>query len=201
MSRKKLNEHHATADKSHNTGLNQTFSSFSTESGSNELLSLQEVEKVISDARADDMTVIPVGKQCDWADFMVIATGRVIVHALDKKASYYNMENLWTAKMVQKESVEELTKAFVKSQYLLLAISDVGGCKIPISASICNIVAFILPHNRSWKLGFSGLNQTFSSSGMESGSKELLSLQEVEKVLRDVRADDMMVIPVGKQCD
>ncbi|XP_022726493.1 protein Iojap-related, mitochondrial-like [Durio zibethinus] len=142
-------------------GLNQTFSSSSAESSSKELLSLQEVEKVLSDVRADDVTVIPVGNQCDWADFMVIATGRsswhvkniaqaliykvkqkqkgakrlvlpsvqgqetgkwivvdsgrVIVHALDEKArTYYNLEKLWTVKTVQKEPVEDLTKAFVK---------------------------------------------------------------------------------------
>lgn len=58
------------------SGLNQTFSSSTVERRSNELLSLQEVEKVLSDVRADDVAVVPVGNQCDWADFMVIATGR-----------------------------------------------------------------------------------------------------------------------------
>ncbi|KAK9027793.1 hypothetical protein V6N11_067616 [Hibiscus sabdariffa] len=58
------------------SGLNRTFSSSTAESISNELLSLQEVEKVLSDVRADDVSVVPVGNQCDWADFMVIATGR-----------------------------------------------------------------------------------------------------------------------------
>ncbi|KAK8477745.1 hypothetical protein V6N13_102244 [Hibiscus sabdariffa] len=58
------------------SGLNQTFSSSAVERRSNELLSLQEVEKVLSDVRADDVSVVPVGDQCDWADFMVIATGR-----------------------------------------------------------------------------------------------------------------------------
>lgn len=58
------------------SGLNQTFSSSTVERISNELLSLQEVEKVLSDVRADDVAVVPVGNQCDWADFMVIATGR-----------------------------------------------------------------------------------------------------------------------------
>ncbi|WRX14464.1 hypothetical protein QQP08_006951 [Theobroma cacao] len=128
------------------SGLNRTFSSSSAESSGKELLSLQEVEKVLRDVRADDVTVIPVGNQCDWADFMVIATeqvkqkqkgakrlvlpsvqgqetgkwivvdsGRVIVHALDEKArAYYNLENLWTPRTVLKEPVEELTKAFVK---------------------------------------------------------------------------------------
>lgn len=62
------------------SGLNRTFSSSSAESSGKELLSLQEVEKVLSDVRADDVTVIPVGNQCDWADFMVIATGRSTWH-------------------------------------------------------------------------------------------------------------------------
>ncbi|XP_068640553.1 protein Iojap-related, mitochondrial [Aristolochia californica] len=39
-------------------------------------LDLQEVEKVLSDVKADDVKVIPVGDRCDWTDFMVIATGR-----------------------------------------------------------------------------------------------------------------------------
>lgn len=44
------------------------------------LLNLQDVEKVLSDVRADDVKVIPVGKQCDWTDFMVVATGRSTWH-------------------------------------------------------------------------------------------------------------------------
>ncbi|KAK2636710.1 hypothetical protein Ddye_031502 [Dipteronia dyeriana] len=44
------------------------------------LLNLQEVEKVLSDVKADNVTVIPVGEQCDWTDFMVIATGRSTWH-------------------------------------------------------------------------------------------------------------------------
>ncbi|KAG9446004.1 hypothetical protein H6P81_012132 [Aristolochia fimbriata] len=39
-------------------------------------LDLQEVEKVLSDVKADDVKVIPVSDRCDWTDFMVIATGR-----------------------------------------------------------------------------------------------------------------------------
>lgn len=62
------------------SGLSQTFSSSSSESSGKELLSLQEVEKILSDVRADDVTVVPVGNQCDWADFMVIATGRSSWH-------------------------------------------------------------------------------------------------------------------------
>ncbi|XP_015867969.2 protein Iojap-related, mitochondrial isoform X3 [Ziziphus jujuba] len=46
----------------------------------NELLELQEVEKVLSDVRADNVKVIPVQKHCAWADFMVIATGRSTWH-------------------------------------------------------------------------------------------------------------------------
>ncbi|GLU21806.1 hypothetical protein SLE2022_379220 [Rubroshorea leprosula] len=142
----------------------QTFSSSSADSSSSssskELLSLQEIEKVLNDVKADNVSVIPVGKQCDWADFMVIATGRstwhvkniaqalvykakqkqqgakrlvlpsvegqetgkwividsgrVIVHALDEKArAYYSLENRWTTETTQ-EPTEELGKAFKK---------------------------------------------------------------------------------------
>ncbi|KAF5189701.1 Ribosomal silencing factor rsfs [Thalictrum thalictroides] len=43
-------------------------------------LDLQEVEKILKDVKADDVKVIPVGHQCDWTDFMVIATGRSTWH-------------------------------------------------------------------------------------------------------------------------
>ncbi|KAK6922365.1 hypothetical protein RJ641_012872, partial [Dillenia turbinata] len=44
------------------------------------LLDLEEIEKVLTDVKADNVKVIPVGKNCDWADFLVIATGRSTWH-------------------------------------------------------------------------------------------------------------------------
>ncbi|CAI0425699.1 unnamed protein product [Linum tenue] len=128
------------------------------------LLELGEVEKILTDVRADDVKVIPVGKRCDWVDYMVIATGRstwhvkniaealiykarfvkqkqkgvermmlpsvegqeegkwivvdsgrVIVHALDENArAYYKLENLWNSDPSHKEPSQDLAKAFVK---------------------------------------------------------------------------------------
>uniref|UniRef100_A0A2P2Q5S6 Protein Iojap-related n=1 Tax=Rhizophora mucronata TaxID=61149 RepID=A0A2P2Q5S6_RHIMU len=43
-------------------------------------LDLEEVENVLGDVRADDVKVIPVKQHCDWADYMVIATGRSTWH-------------------------------------------------------------------------------------------------------------------------
>ncbi|KAI3919524.1 hypothetical protein MKX01_018347 [Papaver californicum] len=43
-------------------------------------LELQEVEKILTDVKADNIKVIPVKDQCDWTDFMVIATGRSTWH-------------------------------------------------------------------------------------------------------------------------
>ena len=43
-------------------------------------LDLQEIEKVLTDVKADDVKVIPAPKHCDWADFMVVATGRSTWH-------------------------------------------------------------------------------------------------------------------------
>lgn len=57
--------------------LNQKFSSSIT---NRELLDLQEVEKVLTDVKADNVKVIPMKDQCDWTDFMVIATGRSSWH-------------------------------------------------------------------------------------------------------------------------
>ncbi|RZC74619.1 hypothetical protein C5167_050100 [Papaver somniferum] len=43
-------------------------------------LELEEVEKTLIDVKADNIKVIPVKDQCDWTDFMVIATGRSTWH-------------------------------------------------------------------------------------------------------------------------
>ncbi|OIV98461.1 hypothetical protein TanjilG_16788 [Lupinus angustifolius] len=126
------------------------------------ILELQEIEKILTDVKADDVKVIPVPEHCDWVDFMVVATGRstwhvkniaqaliyqakqkqkgaermflpsvegqaggkwiivdsgkVIVHALDEKArAYYNLEGLWTPETLQNDPIDEdLQKALVK---------------------------------------------------------------------------------------
>lgn len=44
------------------------------------LLDLPEVEKILTDVKAGDVRVIPVGGLCDWTDFMVIASGRSTWH-------------------------------------------------------------------------------------------------------------------------
>lgn len=65
------------------SGLVRPISSSSSSLLSNEnvgLLNLQEVEKVLSDVKADDVRVIPVRSQCAWTDFMVVATGRSAWH-------------------------------------------------------------------------------------------------------------------------
>lgn len=61
---------------------NEILQSISSQSSSDDegLLNLQEVEKVLSDVKADNVTVIPVGNHCDWTDYMVIATGRSTWH-------------------------------------------------------------------------------------------------------------------------
>ncbi|KHN44414.1 hypothetical protein glysoja_014455 [Glycine soja] len=117
------------------------FSSLSAVDGrKHHLLDLQEIETVLTDVKADNVKVIPVPKHCDWADFMakqkqrgvermmlpsvegqaggkwiVIDSGKVIVHALDEKArAYYNLEGLWTPGTIQNEREEDLQKALVK---------------------------------------------------------------------------------------
>lgn len=61
------------------------------------------------------------------------------------------------------------------------------------------------PATQQWKLGLSMLNRTlsFSSSATDEGirSGELLKLEEVETILRDVKADNVKVIPIPKHCD
>lgn len=55
-------------------------SSGSTSNLNRRLLDLEEVQKVLTDVKADDVKVIPVGNECDWTDFMVVATGRSAWH-------------------------------------------------------------------------------------------------------------------------
>lgn len=85
------------------------FSSLSAVDGrKHHLLDLQEIETVLTDVKADNVKVIPVPKHCDWADFMVLATGRSTWHvkniaqALIYKAMhlpsflYYQTENYFS---------------------------------------------------------------------------------------------------------
>lgn len=59
---------------------NHTVSSSTASSSNNGLLDLQEVETVLNNVKADDVKVIPIRKDCDWADYMVFATGRSTWH-------------------------------------------------------------------------------------------------------------------------
>ncbi|AEE34671.1 Lojap-related protein [Arabidopsis thaliana] len=53
-----------------------SFSSSAGISNVSEILTLPEVEKILADVKADNVTVIPTHNHCFWADFTVIATGR-----------------------------------------------------------------------------------------------------------------------------
>lgn len=55
-------------------------SSSTSSSPDKSLLDLQEVETILNKVKADDVKVIPVRKDCDWADYMVFATGRSTWH-------------------------------------------------------------------------------------------------------------------------
>lgn len=45
-----------------------------------EMLNLEEVEKILSDVKAGNVQVIPVPKHYDFADYMIVATGRSSWH-------------------------------------------------------------------------------------------------------------------------
>ncbi|KAL9268790.1 Iojap-related, mitochondrial-like protein [Drosera capensis] len=76
-----------------------------------EILKLEEIEKVLADVKADDVRVVPVGDICDWADFMVFATGRSdwhvknIAQAIMYKAGYDT--NVWSGLAKQKQKGAE----------------------------------------------------------------------------------------------
>ncbi|XP_058194418.1 protein Iojap-related, mitochondrial isoform X1 [Rhododendron vialii] len=67
--------------------------------------------------------------------------------------------------------------------------------------------ALSLSSTRQWKLGFPGLNRTLCSSLVDNNDdavavdRGLLKLDEVQKILTDVKADNISVVPVGNQCE
>ncbi|XP_065631596.1 protein Iojap-related, mitochondrial isoform X2 [Quercus suber] len=62
-----------------------------------------------------DRKVLPSVEGQEEGKWIVIDSGKIIVHALDEKArEYYNLEGLWTTETSQKEPNLELEKAFVK---------------------------------------------------------------------------------------
>ncbi|KAG6765736.1 hypothetical protein POTOM_029792 [Populus tomentosa] len=74
------------------SGSGHTFSSSAVESNSDRsILDLNEIEKVLTDVRADDVKVIPAKKHAEWADYMVIATGRSTWHAKQKQKGAHRM--------------------------------------------------------------------------------------------------------------
>ncbi|KAF5741144.1 Lojap-related protein [Tripterygium wilfordii] len=75
-------------------GLNHNFTSSTVGSAGNTgFLDLEEVEKVLTDVKADNVQVIPVNKGCDWADFMVLATGRSAWHVKNIAQALIYQEN------------------------------------------------------------------------------------------------------------
>lgn len=76
--------------------------------GSIELLKLEEVEKILKDVRADDVKVIPVRNQSEFANFVVVATGRSQWHVRNiAQALIYKVKQKQTgAKRMLLPSVE-----------------------------------------------------------------------------------------------
>ncbi|KAL4587011.1 hypothetical protein LXL04_011660 [Taraxacum kok-saghyz] len=73
-----------------------------------ELLNLEEVEKILTDVRADDVRVIPVRNQSDFTNFVVVATGRSQWHVRNiAQALIYKVKQKQTgAKRMLLPSVE-----------------------------------------------------------------------------------------------
>ncbi|KAL7604072.1 protein Iojap-related, mitochondrial [Lactuca sativa] len=73
-----------------------------------ELLNLEEVEKILKDVRADDVRVIPVRKQSEFTNFVVVATGRSQWHVRNiAQALIYKVKQKQTgAKRMLLPSVE-----------------------------------------------------------------------------------------------
>lgn len=79
--------------------------SFSSAAGvydSSEVLTLPEVEKILTDVKADNVTVIPNHNHGLWADFTVIATGRSDWHLKNiAQALVYRVITLSPSSLIQ----------------------------------------------------------------------------------------------------
>ncbi|XP_010682861.2 protein Iojap-related, mitochondrial [Beta vulgaris subsp. vulgaris] len=67
--------------------------------GKTEILKLEEIEKVLTEVRADDVKIIPVADLCDLTDYMVFATGRSSWHVRNIAQAL-----VYKAKQKQKEA-------------------------------------------------------------------------------------------------
>ncbi|XP_052186318.1 protein Iojap-related, mitochondrial [Diospyros lotus] len=74
---------------------------------------------------------------------------------------------------------------------------------LPISSSSPTYSSSLASAIDRWKLGIFGSSyRSLCSSLVETGNKKgLLQLDEVQKVLGDVKADNVQVVPVRDQCD
>ncbi|KAF5741143.1 protein Iojap-related mitochondrial [Tripterygium wilfordii] len=65
--------------------------------------------------RGAGRVVLPSVQGQEGGKWIVVDSGKIIVHALDEKArAYYNLESLWNTETSPKDSIQDLEKAFVK---------------------------------------------------------------------------------------
>ncbi|KAL3578666.1 hypothetical protein D5086_020170 [Populus alba] len=95
------------------------------------LLDLNEIEKVLTDPRADDVKAkqkqkgarrmtLPGVEGQEGGKWILINSGKVIVHVLDEEArADYDLESLWTSET----SKEDPVRIYSKLKQLLIVIS------------------------------------------------------------------------------
>ncbi|XP_057530235.1 protein Iojap-related, mitochondrial [Amaranthus tricolor] len=89
--------------------------------GRTEILKLEEIEKVLSEVRADDVRVIRVGDRCDLTDFMVFATGRSSWHVRNIAQAL-----IYKAKQKQKDAKRMLLPSVEGDQSANWIVVDSG---------------------------------------------------------------------------
>uniref|UniRef100_A0A803L132 Uncharacterized protein n=1 Tax=Chenopodium quinoa TaxID=63459 RepID=A0A803L132_CHEQI len=103
--------------------LNQSspFSSLTRDKdGRTEILKLDEIEKVLSEVRADDIKVIRVGDQCDLTDYMVFATGRSSWHVRNIAQALVYKAGGYFAKDICKAMVHDFYHGNYRSYIMIL---------------------------------------------------------------------------------
>ncbi|KAF5953395.1 hypothetical protein HYC85_006251 [Camellia sinensis] len=94
------------------------------------LLNLEEVQKVLTDVKADNVKVVPVRNHCDWTDFMVFVTGRSAWHVRNiAQALIYKASSLSKSKGVLRGCYSPAWKEKRKGSGLLLILALISVSK------------------------------------------------------------------------
>ncbi|GER47321.1 ribosomal silencing factor RsfS [Striga asiatica] len=132
-----------------------------------ELLSLEEVQKVLNDIRADDVKVVPAPSGCEFTDYMVVATGR----------SPWHVRNICRALLYKAEQTVKQKQKGAKRMILPAVVGEGGGKWAVIDAG--TLIVHAVDENARAYYNFEGL--------WSSGTPDIENTQDLENAFVKVR--------------